>query len=64
MCTLTGMHLTGDKIQNAAYSYSRSWQSHGCEDAGEEDATFARLAHTEEALPGSDSLAGSQNELV
>ena len=31
---------------------------------GKEDATFTRLAHTEEALPGSDSLAGSQDELV
>jgi hypothetical protein len=30
----------------------------------EEDATFARPAHTEEALPGSDSLAeGSQDDL-
>jgi hypothetical protein len=31
----------------------------------EEDAAFVRPAHTEEALPGLDSLAeGSQDELV
>ena len=50
-----------DKIPNAAYSYSGAWRPW----LREEDAAFVRPAHTEEALPGLDSLAeGSQGELV
>jgi hypothetical protein len=56
-----------NKIQNAAYSYSESWHTRDSAGAvdGQEDATFARPAHTKEALPGPGGLEkGSQGELV
>jgi hypothetical protein len=41
-----------DEIQNAAYSYSDYWRSRDAIDE-EDDATFAWLVQTEEALSGS-----------
>ena len=54
-----------DEIQNAAYSYSESLWSRDAIDE-EDDATFARLVQTEEALVGSNSSCQglSQDELV
>jgi hypothetical protein len=51
---LTRVDALYDEIQNAAYSYSESLWSRDVIDE-EDDATFARLVQTEEALPGSNS---------
>jgi hypothetical protein len=53
-----------DKIQNAAYSFSRSWRSWR-DRMRKKDAAFVRPAHTERALLGFDSLVeGSHDELA
>jgi hypothetical protein len=49
-----GLTHVDDEIRKAAYSYSESCRSRDAIDE-EGDATFARLAQTEEALPGSNS---------